>query len=146
VIKAIDSIWRQDGLHLWLLPYRCVVTGEEGGLLEVVEGKTLLQIMRLGSGTKKSGFLREKAWISKWLEMENPDPVRYSCLPSPDVCFWVRRPVGAACTHKQASGCIPNMSLLAAVGACIISRRRSSRPRAGAFCCPTRATASCSTC
>ena len=48
------------------MPYHCLSTGEEEGLLEVVSpALTLLEIMRRGSGTSKSGFLTSKGYLTK---------------------------------------------------------------------------------
>eukprot|EP01048_Picozoa_sp_COSAG05_P041401 COSAG05_NODE_21765_length_269_cov_0.911765_1_plen_63_part_10 len=59
-VRVAGSLARlqRSGLNLLLVPYRCLATGEEEGLLEVVSpALTLLEIMRRGSGTNKSGFL-----------------------------------------------------------------------------------------
>eukprot|EP01046_Picozoa_sp_COSAG06_P009160 COSAG06_NODE_474_length_15284_cov_124.295582_12_plen_1831_part_00 len=77
MLKLIDQIWKAEGLNLWLVPYRCVATGEEQGMLEVVPGKTLLQIMREGSGTTSRGFITSTTWLSNWLRAQNPSPAEY---------------------------------------------------------------------
>jgi phosphatidylinositol-4,5-bisphosphate 3-kinase len=77
MLKIIDQIWKAEGLNLWLVPYRCVATGEEQGMLEVVPGKTLLQIMREGSGTTSRGFITSTTWLSNWLRAQNPSPEAY---------------------------------------------------------------------
>eukprot|EP01043_Picozoa_sp_COSAG02_P010686 COSAG02_NODE_381_length_23450_cov_65.782493_2_plen_1705_part_00 len=77
MLKIVDQIWKAEGLNLWLVPYRCVATGEEQGMLEVVPGKTLLQIMREGSGTTSMGFITSTTWLSNWLRAQNPSPEAY---------------------------------------------------------------------
>jgi phosphatidylinositol-4,5-bisphosphate 3-kinase len=77
MLKIIDQIWKAEGLNLWLVPYRCVATGEEQGMLEVVPGNTLLQIMREGSGTTSRGFITSTTWLSNWLRAQNPSPEAY---------------------------------------------------------------------
>ena len=77
MLKIIDQIWKAEGLNLWLVPYRCVATGEEQGMLEIVPGKTLLQIMREGSGTTSRGFITSTTWLSNWLRAQNPSAEAY---------------------------------------------------------------------
>jgi hypothetical protein len=44
----MDALWRAEGLDLAMSPYRCFSTGDERGMLQVVENR------RLGSGDDAS--------------------------------------------------------------------------------------------
>jgi phosphatidylinositol-4,5-bisphosphate 3-kinase len=47
VITIMDSIWRSEGLDLKMLPYTCLATGKQVGLIEVVkDAKTVMNLQR----------------------------------------------------------------------------------------------------
>lgn len=43
LIQLIDDFWRQDGLHLYLTPYRVMATGPDEGLVELVPSVVTFQ-------------------------------------------------------------------------------------------------------
>eukprot|EP01052_Picozoa_sp_SAG31_P019764 SAG31_NODE_1456_length_8264_cov_4.918570_2_plen_373_part_00 len=45
IMRRIDGLWKHDGLDLSIVPYHGVVTGVDEGMLEFVEGTTLMQII-----------------------------------------------------------------------------------------------------
>ena len=71
ILKVMDGLWKKQGLNLLLVPYRCVATGEEEGMVEVVSGQTQLQVMREGSGTRNRGFLTSTTYFTNWLKKQN---------------------------------------------------------------------------
>lgn len=47
VITIMDSIWRSEGLDLKMLPYTCLATGRQVGLIEVVkDARTVMNLQR----------------------------------------------------------------------------------------------------
>ena len=71
ILKVMDGLWKKQGLNLLLVPYRCVATGEEEGMVEVVSGQTMLEVMREGSGTRNRGFLTSTTYFTNWLKKQN---------------------------------------------------------------------------
>ena len=35
IISIMDSLWKSEGLDLRMIPYGCLATGEESGMIEV---------------------------------------------------------------------------------------------------------------
>jgi Phosphatidylinositol 3- and 4-kinase/Phosphoinositide 3-kinase family, accessory domain (PIK domain)/Phosphoinositide 3-kinase C2/Calponin homology (CH) domain/RhoGEF domain len=76
VIEIMASLWKDDGLDLFMLPYKCVATGDRVGLIEVVmNAKTTASIYREIAGGA-IGALREGV-LAAWLRTHNPQPTAY---------------------------------------------------------------------
>lgn len=81
ILRVMDDLWRESGLDLCLSPYACISTGDEIGLIEVVEdAETLASIIykrhersktKIGRKLKSAkDALVKDAVISDWLFQE----------------------------------------------------------------------------
>ena len=69
IIRFVDALWVKEGLDLRMSPYRCVSTGNELGMLEIVLGaNTIANIQKGQSGY--SGAFDRKA-LRSWLWEKN---------------------------------------------------------------------------
>ena len=47
VIRIMDQIWQEEGLDLRMIPYHCLATGKDVGMIEVVRNsQTIMEIQR----------------------------------------------------------------------------------------------------
>ena len=85
VLSIMDSLWKAEGLDLCLSPYRCIATGDEEGMLEIVLGSnTLAGIVAEGSKAQSGAgkkinaamdaLMGDKA-LYEWLRFKNIDPL-----------------------------------------------------------------------
>ena len=76
LLDVMDKIWKDNGLNLHLIPYKCVATGPSQGFIEIVgDAKTLADIHK-SEGGGALGALKEKV-LSNWLQQENPTPAAF---------------------------------------------------------------------
>jgi len=62
VLRIMDRLWQAEGLDLGLLPYGCVATGDELGLLEIVlNSDTVANIVAKGVAKASAGMSRKFA-------------------------------------------------------------------------------------
>ncbi|RUS87111.1 hypothetical protein EGW08_005111 [Elysia chlorotica] len=72
VIGLMDSIWKNEGLDLRLIPYGCLSTGKDVGLIEVVKNaKTITAIQSKGGAL--SSIQIDSSQLHKWIKEQNPD-------------------------------------------------------------------------
>ncbi|XP_061758731.1 phosphatidylinositol 4,5-bisphosphate 3-kinase catalytic subunit gamma isoform [Nerophis ophidion] len=65
-LTVMDSIWQEQSLHLNLVPYGCISTGHNIGMIEVVrDAVTIAAVQRSHGGT--IGFFRDDA-VFEWLK------------------------------------------------------------------------------
>lgn len=93
ILRVMDDLWREAGLELCLIPYSCISTGDEIGMIEVVtESETLASIIygrheksrsNLGRKLKsaKDALVRDGV-ISDWLFEQAPVDVSSSDAPT----------------------------------------------------------------
>jgi phosphatidylinositol-4,5-bisphosphate 3-kinase len=63
-------LWKNEGLDLLLKPYGCIATGDEIGMIEVVQNAdTTANINKAAGGTK--AVLKEDT-LTKWIKQNNP--------------------------------------------------------------------------
>uniref|UniRef100_K3WGK4 phosphatidylinositol 3-kinase n=1 Tax=Globisporangium ultimum (strain ATCC 200006 / CBS 805.95 / DAOM BR144) TaxID=431595 RepID=K3WGK4_GLOUD len=83
ILRVMDDLWREAGLELCLIPYACISTGDEIGMIEVVaESETLASIIygrHENSRTKLSRKLKsardalmQDGVMSDWLFEQQP--------------------------------------------------------------------------
>ncbi|GAB6018709.1 Phosphatidylinositol 4,5-bisphosphate 3-kinase catalytic subunit alpha isoform [Chamberlinius hualienensis] len=70
VINIMDTIWRNEGMDLRMLPYACLATGKQVGMIEVVRNaKTVMGIQRKGG--KMAAFQVDSTQLHKWIKEKN---------------------------------------------------------------------------
>lgn len=128
ILRVMDDLWHESGLELCMLPYACLSTGNELGLIEVVEdSETLASIIykrhdksstKLGRKLKSAtDALVKDGVISDWL-FQNIG------IPSKDD----KRPSGAS-TDEFALGSLAHSNSSSPV-------RPAERPRSMSACFP----------
>ncbi|GIY91475.1 phosphatidylinositol 4,5-bisphosphate 3-kinase catalytic subunit beta isoform [Caerostris extrusa] len=77
MIRIMDRLWKDEGLDLRMIPYRCMATGNRVGLIEVVpDADTIANIQKEKGSTAASAF--KKGSILSWLKDHNPDDISLS--------------------------------------------------------------------
>lgn len=67
----MDIIWRKEGIDLKMVPYRCISTGTNIGLIEVVKNaKTVMGIQRVGG--RMAALQVDNRKLHKWIKEHNP--------------------------------------------------------------------------
>lgn len=70
VIRIFDLIWRREGYDLKMLPYTCLATGNQVGMIEVVpRAKTVMNIQRTGG--RMAAFQVDSTQLHKWIRENN---------------------------------------------------------------------------
>ena len=73
VIRIMDSIWLNEGLDLRMMPYACLSTGKDVGMIEVVrQAKTVYGIQRQGG--KLAAIQVDSTQLHKWIKEKNKGP------------------------------------------------------------------------
>nr|XP_057907117.1 phosphatidylinositol 4,5-bisphosphate 3-kinase catalytic subunit gamma isoform [Doryrhamphus excisus] len=68
-LMVMESIWQEQSLHLNLLPYGCISTGHNIGMIEIVrDAATIAAVQRSHGGT--NGFFRDDA-VFEWLRSKS---------------------------------------------------------------------------
>lgn len=79
VITVIDAIWRSEGLDLKMLPYTCLATGKQVGMIEVVrEARTIMKVQR--SLGLRAAFQVGSRELHRWFENTAKDSLKYQRL------------------------------------------------------------------
>ncbi|XP_065178142.1 phosphatidylinositol 4,5-bisphosphate 3-kinase catalytic subunit gamma isoform-like [Sycon ciliatum] len=76
VLRLMDLLWQNDGLDLYMIPYGCVATGLNSGMIEVVgNAQTIAKIQQEEGGgiLLPKGFAPfKKETVFNWLKKMNP--------------------------------------------------------------------------
>jgi len=72
MLNLMEQLWSQECLDLHLLPYGCMSTGLQMGVIEIVpNATTVAKIQKEGGGLIRGAFKDEV--LTKWLEKKNTD-------------------------------------------------------------------------
>ncbi|XP_067658198.1 phosphatidylinositol 4,5-bisphosphate 3-kinase catalytic subunit alpha isoform-like [Haliotis asinina] len=72
VIRLMDTIWKAEGLDLRMIPYGCLATGKDVGLIQVVRNaKTITSIQSRG-GTR-AAIQMDSSQLHRWIKEKNAD-------------------------------------------------------------------------
>jgi len=72
VIKIINYIWRHEGFDLKMMPYTCLATGKQVGVIEVItNAKTVMGIQRQGGIS--SAMQLDATQLNEWIKEKNRD-------------------------------------------------------------------------
>lgn len=72
VIKIINYIWRQEGFDLKMIPYTCLATGKQVGMIEVISNSdTVMDIQKQRS--VKAALQVDSSQLNKWIKEKNKD-------------------------------------------------------------------------
>lgn len=70
LIRLMDQLWQENGLHLLMNAYDCLSTGDEVGMLEMVMSSAT--IAKIQGGVKK--VIMADDTLEKWMKIKNPTP------------------------------------------------------------------------
>ena len=68
MLKLMESMWQQSALDLYMMPYGCIRTGKNCGMIEFVDAMTLADIMLEHGGV--TGVFRADL-LKEWLSQQN---------------------------------------------------------------------------
>lgn len=68
MLKLMESMWQQSALDLYMMPYGCLRTGKNCGMIEYVDAMTLSDIMLEHGGV--TGVFRAEL-LKEWLSQQN---------------------------------------------------------------------------
>lgn len=75
IIGIMDSMWRAEGLDMRMIPYGCLSTGDQVGLIEVVlQANTVAKIQKAKGGGSRGAL--DKSTLFKWLQEKNTDKAK----------------------------------------------------------------------
>ncbi|KAI9139257.1 hypothetical protein BKA69DRAFT_1086883 [Paraphysoderma sedebokerense] len=75
MIRIMDKLWQREGLDLKMIPYKCITTGHEMGMIEVVLHSATVSSIQLSYGGSTAAFKEEP--LEEWIRKHNPDEDDY---------------------------------------------------------------------
>lgn len=70
VISIMDSIWHREGMDLRMMPYNCLATGSQVGMIEVVMNATTIHQIQKKAG-KIAALHLDSSQLYKWIKEHN---------------------------------------------------------------------------
>ncbi|XP_026562294.1 phosphatidylinositol 4-phosphate 3-kinase C2 domain-containing subunit alpha isoform X2 [Pseudonaja textilis] len=74
MIKIMDKIWLQEGLDLRMVMFKCLATGKDRGMVELVPASDTLRKIQVEYGV--TGSFKDKP-LAEWLRKYNPTEEEY---------------------------------------------------------------------
>ncbi|XP_015278738.1 PREDICTED: phosphatidylinositol 4-phosphate 3-kinase C2 domain-containing subunit alpha [Gekko japonicus] len=74
MIKIMDKIWLQEGLDLRMVNFKCISTGKDRGMVELVPASDTLRKIQVEYGV--TGSFKDKP-LAEWLRKYNPTEEEY---------------------------------------------------------------------
>nr|XP_018668461.1 phosphatidylinositol 4,5-bisphosphate 3-kinase catalytic subunit gamma isoform isoform X1 [Ciona intestinalis]XP_026691477.1 phosphatidylinositol 4,5-bisphosphate 3-kinase catalytic subunit gamma isoform isoform X1 [Ciona intestinalis] len=71
MLSLMGQLWNEEGLDLHLLPYGCLSTGLQVGIIQIVPNATTVARIQKESGGLIRGTFKDEV-LKKWLERKNP--------------------------------------------------------------------------
>lgn len=125
ILRVMDDLWRESGLELCLSPYACVSTGNDIGLIEVVEdAETLASIIY-------KRHERSKTKIGRKLKSAKDALVEDGVLSE-----WLYQDIGSYPSGNDEATPVPQKEASLASLAHANSARPTARPRSVSACFP----------
>jgi len=76
VIRIMDTIWSREGFDLRMMPYACLATGSQVGMIECVRNaKTVYQIQK--SMSRLAAIQVDSTHLYKWIKENNSNPTTF---------------------------------------------------------------------
>jgi len=76
MIRLMDKLWCSNGLNLELSPYRCIATGNEEGMIEVVLNSETMANITKNAGGATAAFRADP--LANWIREHNPSDAQYA--------------------------------------------------------------------
>lgn len=70
VIRIMDRIWNREGMDLRMMPYACLATGSQVGMIEVVRNATTVYQIQRGAG-RLAALQVDHTQLFKWIREKN---------------------------------------------------------------------------
>ncbi|CDQ99627.1 unnamed protein product [Oncorhynchus mykiss] len=74
MIRVMDRIWLQEGLDLRIVNFKCISTGKDNGMVELVPSSDTLRKIQAEYGV--TGSFKDKP-LAEWLRKYNPAEDEY---------------------------------------------------------------------
>lgn len=75
MIRLMDNLWQNEGIDLKMLPYECIATGKDVGMIEVVLHAETVSRIQLSCGGSSAAFKDQP--LDEWLRKQNPLECQY---------------------------------------------------------------------
>ncbi|XP_067658199.1 phosphatidylinositol 4,5-bisphosphate 3-kinase catalytic subunit alpha isoform-like [Haliotis asinina] len=72
VIRLMDTIWKDEGLDLRMIPYGCLATGKDVGLIQVVGNSKTITSIQTGGGARAT-IQMDSSQLHRWIKEKNAD-------------------------------------------------------------------------
>merc|ERR1711997_52177 len=70
VIAIMDTIWHREGMDLRMMPYNCLATGSQVGMIEVVRNAVTIHQIQKKAGIK-GALHADSTQLFKWIKEHN---------------------------------------------------------------------------